>query len=152
MAKKVGYANYRFSPLKKITARAKALRKAKPSMPWTDAIKKASAEHNIGKKVSGHKKVTVKKTVTKKIIGKKIAGHKKQSAKPTTGASNIHKISSTGSELNRLSLHIKKLQESKKGKTVKERNAITREITIAKKQFQSLKKYFNSLATFTHTR
>lgn len=45
------------STLQKITARAKQIRKGRPSMLWTDAIKKASAEL---KKPAGKKKATPK--------------------------------------------------------------------------------------------
>jgi hypothetical protein len=49
------------SPLTKITARAKQIRKAKPSIAWGEAIQKASAEYRQGK-ISG---ATKKKTVVK---------------------------------------------------------------------------------------
>lgn len=54
--------------LQKITARAKQIRKAKPSMKWTDAISKASAELKTGKPAP--KKVGSVKTSSKKHTDK----------------------------------------------------------------------------------
>lgn len=56
--------------LQQITKRAKAIQKAKPSIKWTDAIKKASAEYRATNKtvktrsVGGSKKTTTKKKVS----------------------------------------------------------------------------------------
>lgn len=60
--------------LQQITKRAKAIQKAKPSIKWTDAIKKASAEYRAKNKtvgtrsVGGAKKATTKKKVSSKPI------------------------------------------------------------------------------------
>ena len=57
--------------LKKITARAKQIRKAKPSIKWTDAIKQASKQIGSApvKKVAGVKKKAAKK-VAKRVSKK----------------------------------------------------------------------------------
>ena len=60
MKKKVGYASYRLSPLKKITTRAKLLKKKHPNAKWTALVSKASkelsSEGKIGKTPGGYKK------------------------------------------------------------------------------------------------
>lgn len=53
--------------LKKITAKAKQLRKAHPKMKWTDAVKKASAS------MKGASKPAAKKSAPKKRVVKKAA-------------------------------------------------------------------------------
>lgn len=69
--------------LKKITNKAKQLRRANPKMKWTDAVKKASKlvkpaakkaapkKRAVAKKVSGVKKSAPKKTAVKKPSYKK---------------------------------------------------------------------------------
>lgn len=56
--------------LQKITTLAKKIRKAKPSMKWTDAIKAASREIKQAAKKAAPKKA-VKKTVKRKVAGPK---------------------------------------------------------------------------------
>ena len=78
MKKNIGYADYRLSPLKIITAKAKAIRKAHPKMLWSQAIKKASALYKSSpKKVGSIKKAKAKKTVIKKISKSKPVVSKK---------------------------------------------------------------------------
>lgn len=84
------------SALAKITARAKQIRRAKPSMAWSAAIKKASAEYRgaAPKKkaaVSGtrKKKAAPKKRVTKvKARTVVIAGTKKKASKKKASGSS----------------------------------------------------------------
>lgn len=77
MAKKVGYAAYRLSPLKKITDQAKQIRKKNPGIAWADAIKKAGAIYRGEAKAPAAKKAAVKKPAVKKAAPKKKAAVKK---------------------------------------------------------------------------
>lgn len=80
-AKKVGYAAYRLSPLKAITAAAKKLYKTGKYAKWTDAVKAASkgikptktaTKKSAVKKAVPKKKAAVKKAVTQqKLFGVK---------------------------------------------------------------------------------
>lgn len=84
-SKKVGYAAYRLSPLKKITDQAKRIRKAHPNMKWTDAVAKAGKQYKSGKvsavpKPAAHKKSAHKKAAAPKKVARKKVAHKKTPA------------------------------------------------------------------------
>jgi hypothetical protein len=88
-AKKIGYAAYRLSPLKKITDLAKQIRKKNPNMKYLDAVKKAGAEYRKGKtakpspvkrKAAAKKKAPVRKAAVKKTAKKRTAPAVKQGA------------------------------------------------------------------------
>jgi hypothetical protein len=48
MAKKLGYASYRISPLKRITAEAKRIKKSSPGKSWKSAVKEAGKKYRTG--------------------------------------------------------------------------------------------------------
>ena len=81
--KKLGYAKYRLSPLKAITAAAKKLYATGRYAKWTDAVKAASknikpaAKKTVAKKAAPKKKAAVKKAVPKKAVQQKLFGTKK---------------------------------------------------------------------------
>ena len=62
--------------LKKITTRAKAIRKSHPGVSWKSAVKKAGAEYRTGK-ISGVKK---KKKPARKKASRKVAGRSSRKA------------------------------------------------------------------------
>lgn len=73
--------------LKKITDRAKQIRRAHPNTKWISAVKKASEEIRTGKKVGSVKKKAAKETVTKKTVIKKTVNKKRIS-----GVATEHRI------------------------------------------------------------
>lgn len=105
MAKAVGYAKYRTNHLKQITNRAKQIRKGHPSMKWTDAIKKASAER------SKHPAPRSEKKAAKRVSGIRVTKTKKVtvSGLPTlTQTRNYYE-----SEIRRTSAAIEKYKKDK---------------------------------------
>lgn len=86
--KKVGYANYRLSPLKQITDQAKKLTAKNPKLKWVDAIKKAGAIYRGGSKKVAGKKVAGKKVAAKKVAAKKRLAVKKTVTKKYLSGSN----------------------------------------------------------------
>lgn len=89
-AKKVGYAAYRLSPLKKITDLAKQIRKKNPSMKYTDAVKKAGAQYRAGKTAApaARKAAPKKKPAVKKYKSKQMAKASPSKQGALFGASN----------------------------------------------------------------
>ena len=75
--------------LKRITTRAKQIRKHKPAMAWTDAVKAASREIMAGKKVGTTKNANMKKrsTASKTVI---VTGAKKRHHRHSLGAVRSH--------------------------------------------------------------
>jgi hypothetical protein len=70
MAKRLGYASYRFSPLKRITAEAKRIKKASPEKTWKAAVKEASKRYRSGKigVVKGSRERVKKKPVAAVVM------------------------------------------------------------------------------------
>ncbi len=90
--------------LKKITAKAKQIRKAHPKMKWTDAVKKASASIKGASKPAAKKravKKAAKKVATKKHVDTKnhnvnirvVSGAKKANFRKPSIASNLQHYS-----------------------------------------------------------
>lgn len=108
------------SALTKITARAKQLRKKKPSLKYQDAVKAAAKEYKAGKlgKVSSSKKTTKSKTTVKKTGAKYLVVYENKSGVVKTGtvtASNItiarkDAIAKKGSIGKNLKVTVKKYQ------------------------------------------
>lgn len=156
-SKKVGYAKYRLSPLKKITDEAKRIRKSNPNMKWTDAIKRAGAIYRGG--TVAKKAVSKKRTVRKKaaVKGKTQTVKKTVARKKTTtikrnvvsgSANNLSKVTATGKELSYITECIARLKFSMKGQSASEKSKIKTIIKSKQAQFVSLKKYFNTIAKF----
>ena len=76
--------------LSKITARAKQIRKAKPKMAWTAAVKEAGAEYRSGK-LTGAKK---KKVGDIKTVAKRVHKAAKSAAKSVKSHYDLHKQNS----------------------------------------------------------
>lgn len=74
MAKKLGYASYRTSPLKKITAEAKRIKKSSPGKSWKTAVKEAGKKYRTGKlgAVKSRKTATAKRKPAKRRTRKPV--------------------------------------------------------------------------------
>jgi uncharacterized protein YeeX (DUF496 family) len=114
--------------LKQITARAKQLRRAHPSMKWIVAIKTASAEYRGGKRSAPKKKATVRKKAApkKRRAHKAIAGptvRRKVSGESISGLKSKlkdHYKNQLGKELVKRDLSTKKREKSKLTKKITE--------------------------------
>jgi hypothetical protein len=162
-AKKVGYAAYRLSPLKKITNAAQAMRKKNPSMPWKDAVAKASKQYNNGtlkntavKKPAPKKKAAVKKAAVRKVKAAKTAKRKTPAVKQGAlfGLSNsnqaIANIKDLQSEILKMQAtdlrykaFLKNRANTKSDKVIVRKQMIANAdyIRTLKKQVQQLKKH-----------
>lgn len=137
--------------LKKITARAKQIRKKHPSMKWVNAIKTASAElrksgsigatqkpYQVKRKRIGKAKrrKVIKVTTFKKVVGrvarKKVAAGKKR--KVAAGSSNA---SLKGRLLENLKQQLGKLYvKYYMTQSIKETNKLSKQIAVVKRQIK----------------
>lgn len=118
--------------LKKITARAKAIRRAHPKKTWRQAVKSAGAEYRTGKKVGRVKrtrKVKYKRPVVRK--SKKRIG----TSRGTVGAVKCN--TGIGALYDKLgSLHVRRERNTKAGP----HKVLTKQINIVRKQIREYKK------------
>lgn len=99
--------------LQKITTLAKKIRKGKPSMKWTDAIKQASKQIK-----PAAKKAAVKKRAIKKVSGVKKSAPKKPAVKTHKDTKshnvNIRVVSGVNEKINQLKIYQDLLSKEKK--------------------------------------
>lgn len=120
--------------LKKITTRAKAIRRAHPNMTWMSAVKKASAEYRGS---GGKKKSPKKKKPGKKRIGSNHAARSTQK----------QPASIAGLSTSQLRTHLKKAYREKlawgllsveSANKVKTKKAARKRVAVIKKQLKAL--------------
>lgn len=128
------------SALNKITARAKKIRKAHPSMKWIACVKQASREYNSGsKKIAGVRKKKAaprkKRKAGSKIRRKKVGAVRTRQVRVTIGSVAQHKSA--------LKKGIRDQLERKAGRRelaikTNERKKLSREISKLKKDYRAL--------------
>lgn len=119
--------------LKKITARAKQLRKASPKMEWKTAVKKAGAEYRAGAKKKVTKKAAPKKRAVKKV------GARPATVKRAAGSVAVSAGATFAALRKKLLQDIGTLEAQKFGAKLKrDKNVIAKKITEKKKQYRKL--------------
>lgn len=129
--------------LKRITNAAKALRRSKPNMKWTDAIKQASKSMGKARSKPAPKKRAKKSTPRKKAAVKRVSRPRaktttrvRSTSVKTVGLAGVKKVFLAEKEIKLGKLVVKHM----KAKKVGEKRKIAKEIMGLKRQICSVNK------------
>jgi hypothetical protein len=136
--------------IKKITNRAKEIRRKHPAMAWLSAVKEAGREYRSGKKKPAHKKKSAVKRRTPKSTPKRkrrrVAGIRtnadrvdRKRVNVTIGSVSHHQSALKKALAERISsLYMRKVMAGSTKKSAAARRKIQREINEVQKKFNKL--------------